>query len=123
LKITTVWVEASAGIKHRYPAAEVDPQLADVADLANLHYHIAKFRLGLEVRHADREIELRQLRQWLLSCLSPEPIDFGAMSCEMIADWLHEKAAARYPGRAMEITVAEDAFVGATVRYDAEVTS
>ena len=119
MKKTEVQVRIQVEFTHNYPAAGTDPKLADVADLANTHAHIATVVLGLQVWHADREIELRQLRRWLLSCFQPQPMAFGAMSCEMIADWLQGKVAVRYPGRAMEITVAEDAFVGATVRYEA----
>jgi hypothetical protein len=104
---------------HEYPAAASDPQLTDVRYLGSIHHHHGTVRLRLEVHHADREIELHQLRRWLRNCFSPQPVAFGAMSCEMICDWLHGKVVARYPGRAMEITVAEDAFVGATVRYEA----
>src|SRR6476661_3588884 len=118
MKMTEVQVKIRVEFTHNYPAAGTDPELADVADLANTHAHIATVVLGLQVWHADREIELRQLRRWLLSCFQPQPMAFGAMSCEMIADWLHEKVTARYPNRAMQIGVFEDDSVGAIVTYE-----
>ena len=112
-----IWVTFQREGIHRFPAAATDPNLADVAFLANEHRHIFHFNVSIEVFHNDRDIEFIQFKRWLES-LYQSTLELNFKSCEMISDDLYEVIASRYPGRDIEITVSEDGENGATIRYN-----
>lgn len=84
---------------HNWPAAaEYDKE---VAFLADRHRHIFHFRLWKPVTHSDRDIEIilfkREVIKWLIDIYGKRhawgglitataPLEFGAMSCEQIAE-------------------------------------
>ena len=105
---------------HRYPEAATDPNLADVAFLANEHRHIFHFNVAIEVFHNNRDIEFIQFKRWLES-LYQSKLELNHKSCEMISDELFETIASRYPGRGIKITVSEDNENGATIFYNIDV--
>jgi hypothetical protein len=102
---------------HKYPEAATDPNLADVAFLANEHRHIFHFNVAIEVFHNNRDIEFIQFKRWLES-LYQSKLELNFKSCEMISDELYEIIASRYPGRDIKITVSEDNENGATIFYN-----
>lgn len=102
---------------HRFPAAATDPNLADVAFLANDHRHIFHFKVAIQVLHNDREIEFIQFKRWLEG-LYKGTLSLNHKSCEMISDELYDIIATRYPDREIEITVSEDDENGSIVRYN-----
>ena len=112
-----IWVTFQREGIHRFPAAATDPNLADVAFLANEHRHIFHFNVSIEVFHNDRDIEFIQFKRWLEN-LYQGKLELNFKSCEMISDDLYEVIASRYPGRDIEITVSEDGENGATIRYN-----
>ena len=100
---------------HRYPDAAKNPDLADVAFLANLHRHIFHFRVRVSVNHNDRDIEFIQFKRWLESQYSEKLLQLDYKSCEMIAEDLIERVEAEYSPAYIEIGVSEDAENGAVV--------
>jgi hypothetical protein len=111
-----------------YPGADSDPKLAtgdwdDVSFLGIPHRHIFHFRVRIEVFHNDRDIEFIQFKRWLerlysgASTTDGEVLVLNHRSCEMIADELHEKISTKYPGRFVEIDVAEDGENGCSIFY------
>jgi len=112
-----IWVTFQREGIHRFPQAGTDPNLADVAFLANEHRHIFHFNISIEVFHNDRDIEFIQFKRWLES-LYQGTLELNYKSCEMISDDLYEVIASRYPGRDIEITISEDGENGATIRYN-----
>ena len=121
---------------HKYPAALDDPKLAtgdwdDVSFLGYPHRHIFHFRVRIEVRHNDRDIEFIQFKRWLerlysggntegtegTSSTNSEVLVLDYKSCEMIADDLYNQISAKYPGRFVEIEVAEDGENGCNIFY------
>jgi hypothetical protein len=112
-----IWVTFQREGIHKFPAAATDPNLADVAFLANEHRHIFHFNIAIEVFHNDRDIEFIQFKRWLEN-LYQGKLELNYKSCEMISDDLYEAIASRYPGRDIEITVSEDGENGATIRYN-----
>jgi hypothetical protein len=112
-----IWVTFRREGIHRFPLAGTDPNLADVAFLANEHRHIFHFNVSIEVFHNDRDIEFIQFKRWLES-LYQGTLELNYKSCEMISDDLYQTIAGRYPGRDIEITVSEDGENGATIRYN-----
>ena len=116
-----IWVTFRKEGIHKYPAAATDPALAtgdeyDVSFLGTPHRHIFHFTVAIEVFHNDRDIEFIQFKRWLEKLYSGT-LELNFKSCEMISDDLYQAIAARYPGRDIEITVAEDGENGATVYY------
>jgi len=124
----SIWVTFKKEGIHKYPAALDDPKLAtgdwdDVSLLGYPHRHIFHFRVRIEVRHNDRDIEFIQFKRWMERLYSEESTsDNGVLvldykSCEMIADDLYEAISAKYPGRFVEIEVSEDGENGCLITY------
>lgn len=119
----TIWVTFKREGIHRYPAAETDPNLKtgdeyDVSFLGHPHRHIFHFKVGIQVFHDDRDIEFIQFKRWVENLFNNGILELDHRSCEMISDLLYEQIATRYPGRDIEITVAEDGENGATIFYN-----
>src|SRR5210317_460290 len=137
-----IWVTFRKEGIHKYPAAIDDPKLAtgdwdDVSFLGYPHRHIFHFRVRIEVFHDDRDIEFIQFKRWLERLYSGQSNSTGSdsgestrtsstdsevllldyKSCEMIADELYAKISAKYPGRFVEIDVAEDGENGCSIFY------
>jgi hypothetical protein len=117
-----IWVTFRKEGIHKYPAAATDPALAtgdryDVSFLGYPHRHIFHFTVAIEVFHNDRDLEFLQVKRWLEDLYSQGTLELDFKSCEMISDDLYEAIATRYPGRDVEITVAEDGENGATISY------
>ena len=124
----SIWVTFRKEGIHKYPAALDDPKLAtgddmDVSFLGYPHRHIFHFRVRIEVFHNVRDIEFIQFKRWMerlyngASETEGEVLVLNHRSCEMIADELHEKISAKYPGRFVEIDVAEDGENGCSIYY------
>jgi hypothetical protein len=118
-----IWVTFRKEGIHRYPAASTDPKLCspgeyDVSFLGNAHRHIFHFRVGIDVFHNDRDIEFIQFKRWLESLYRDDIVQLDFKSCEMIADDLYLQIAARYPNRAITISVSEDGENGCEITYN-----
>ena len=123
VKSNRIWVTFTKEGLHRYPAAATDPALAtgdqyDVSFLGYLHRHTFHFRVEIEVTHNDRDIEFIQFKRWLEALYASHIIQLDYKSCEMIADDLAAQIHAKYPGRAITISVAEDNENGAVKHYE-----
>ena len=117
-----IWVSFSKEGIHKYPAALTDPALAtgdeyDVSFLGYPHRHIFEFKVAIAVTHNDRDIEFIQFKRWLEKLYNENTLELNYRSCEMIAEDLHEKITARYPGREVWIDVSEDGENGAFMRW------
>jgi hypothetical protein len=117
-----IWVTFQKEGIHLYPAAIDDPALAtgkwdDVSFLGYAHRHIFHFKVAIQVFHDDRDIEFIQFKRWLESLYNTNMLELNHRSCEMIAEELAEQINQKYPGRDIEITVAEDNENGATMSF------
>jgi hypothetical protein len=122
-----IWVTFKKEGIHKYPAALEDPMLAtgdeyDVSFLGYPHRHIFHFRVAIDVFHNDRDIEFIQFKRWLENLYKEDILKLDYKSCEMIATDLAESIHAKYPGRAMAITVSEDGENGATLNFSSTST-
>jgi hypothetical protein len=123
----SIWVTFTKEGVHMYPGADKDPKLAtgdwdDVSFLGIPHRHIFHFRVRIQVFHNDRDIEFIQFKRWMERLYNNgtsegEVLDLNHRSCEMIADELYEKISNKYPGRFVEISVAEDNENGCSIFY------
>ena len=116
-----IWVTFKREGVHKYPAALEDPKLAtgdeyDVSFLGYPHRHIFHFRVWIEVKHNDRDIEFIQFKRWLEN-LYQGTLELDYKSCEMIADDLHTQIAKKHPGRKIWIEVSEDGENGCIKKY------
>lgn len=112
---------------HYYPGADTDPALAtgdryDVSHLGVRHMHYFYFKVWVEVKHSNRDIEFIQLRRWLESLYDSGSLECDNASCEMLADALYVKIAERYPNVEIRIDISEDNINGALVEYPVETT-
>ena len=118
----SIWVTFKKEGIHKYPAALDDPKLAtgdyyDVSFLGYPHRHIFHFKVRIEVFHDDRDIEFIQFKRWLESLYAGGTLELDYKSCEMIADDLYNEISTKYPGRFVEIDVAEDGENGCSIIY------
>lgn len=116
-----IWVTFKREGIHKYPAALEDPKLKtgdeyDVSFLGYPHRHIFHFRVWIEVKHNDRDIEFIQFKRWLEN-LYQGTLELDYKSCEMIADDLHTQIAKKHPGRKIWIEVSEDGENGCIKKY------
>ena len=121
----SIWVTFAKEGVHMYPGADTDPKLAtgdwdDVSFLGIPHRHIFHFRVRIEVFHNDRDIEFIQFKRWMERLYAQDVLQLDHKSCEMIADDLYKEIFAKYPGRFVEISVAEDNENGCLIYYPAK---
>ena len=118
----SIWVTFKKEGIHKYPAALEDPKLAtgdhyDVSFLGYPHRHIFHFKVRIQVTHNDRDIEFIQFKRWLESLYAGGTLELDYKSCEMISDDLYNEISTKYPGRFVEIDVAEDGENGCSIFY------
>ena len=118
----SIWVTFAKEGVHMYPGADTDPKLAtgdwdDVSFLGIPHRHIFHFKVRIEVFHNDRDIEFIQFKRWMERLYAQDVIQLNHKSCEMIADDLYKEISTKYPGRFVEIDVAEDGENGCSIFY------
>ena len=121
----SIWVTFAKEGVHMYPGTDTDPKLAtgdwdDVSFLGIPHRHIFHFRVRIEVFHNDRDIEFIQFKRWMERLYAQDVIQLDHKSCEMIADDLYLEISTKYPGRFVEISVAEDNENGCLIYYPAK---
>ena len=125
MKDSFIWVTFRKEGIHKYPAALTDPALAtgdeyDVSFLGHPHRHIFHFRVWIDVRHDDRDIEFIQFKRWLESLYNGQGsvLSLDYKSCEMIARDLNATISARYPDREVWIEVSEDGENGCFLKFN-----
>lgn len=118
-----IWVSFQREGIHCYPAASTDPKLNtsdeyDVSFLAHPHRHMFHFRVELEVKHDDRDVEFIMFKRELEGLYDEKTLQLDYKSCEMIADDLAKYIQSTYPDRTLIIEVSEDGENGAVCYYD-----
>ena len=89
----------------------------EVAFLRNDHRHLFKYKVHIEVKHNDRDIEFFLFQREMLEACATHP-PYG--SCEMRAEQLLEYLQNNYPGRNVSVEVSEDGENGAIVYFWSE---
>lgn len=112
-----IWVTFQKKGLHRYPAAATEEKLEDVSYLGNIHRHLFKFKVWIQVFHDDRDIEFHQFLNWLESLYNGNILSLDFQSCEMISKALATKIKQKYPTREIWIEVAEDGECGSFITY------
>ena len=115
-----IWVRFQKEGIHKFPAALTEPELEDVKFLGYPHRHIFHFKVGIEVRHDDRDIEFIQFKRWLESLYEEATLNLNFKSCEMISYDICEAINYKYPNRDITISVSEDNENGSYTEYSHE---
>lgn len=111
-----IWVTFQKAGLHYYPAAAADKSLEDVSYLGNMHRHLFKFKVQIEIFHDDRELEFHQFLNYCES-LYENNLNINHKSVEMLADDLYNKISVEYPNRDMKIEISEDGECGCCIEY------
>ena len=114
----TIFISTSFEGVHCYPSA---PE--GVEFLRTPHRHMFGVYLEVEVYHDDRELEFILLKRSVNNWIKSRQDEFGtwqmgAMSCEMVANWLIENVKEELPKgneRYIKVRVDEDGENGATI--------
>ena len=110
--IKTIFVTFQKEAIHKYPAAKDMP---GIEFLAYPHRHIFHFRVEVDVKHDDRDIEFILFKRELEAVIDYE---LKNMSCEMMANIFVDYIQSTYPDRTyISVTVSEDGENGATVTW------
>jgi hypothetical protein len=90
------------------------------------HRHLFTVAVRMQVHHSDREVEINAFTRWLEHDVLPSlavaaqpgrPPDFGAQSCEQLAERITEMIQTRCgTGRWVECEVLEDGILGGGIR-------
>lgn len=96
---------------HSYPDA---PE--EVKYLRNIHRHLFKVQVSIEVRHNERDIEFHMFKRFIDSLVANE-VDWNNLSCESISDKLYSMISTVYPRRQINIVVSEDGECGSIISY------
>jgi hypothetical protein len=107
--VTRIWVTWRAPGFHRWLGAEGKRRY-----LADRHRHVFHFKVALDVRHNDREVEFHDLLDHCRAITRPEH-DWDLSSCEDIAKLILIRVAERWPDRRPQVSVSEDGECGAVV--------
>lgn len=104
-----VWSTVRLTGFHRWPAAPEHRSYLGVR-----HRHIFHITAHITVSHHDRDVEFHDLRDLIEGWWSPER---GAQSCEHIAVDLREHLTVKHGLTVTEVTVSEDGYDGARLRW------
>lgn len=108
-----IWVTASQEFVHKYPNAP-----RNVSFLRNEHRHKFMFKVYIEVRTNDRDIEFILFQRFIKGILSKMDFDLFEKSCEMIANDINSQVKERFPNRKIKIEVSEDGENGVLMKYE-----
>ena len=112
-----IWVTFQKEGIHKYPAALEKPELSEVSFLGYPHRHIFHFRVEIEVKHNDRDIEFILFKRELESIYDTKTLELDYKSCEMIAEDLGDYILSQYPGRKLKVEVSEDGENGCLIEW------
>lgn len=115
--VKMIWVTFQKEGIHKYPAALVEPTLADVGFLGYPHRHMFKFKVWISVTHDDRDIEFIQFKRWLENLYAQSILQLDYKSCEMMSNDLYDAISKEHPGREIWIEVSEDGENGSYTEY------
>lgn len=109
-----IWITTTKKFIHNYPEA---PE--KVKFLRNKHRHLFHFRIDLEVKHENRDIEFIMFKKEIDKFLDERfSDDLGPLSCEMISDIIAFEIAMKHPDRDIIIEVSEDGENGSKNYYE-----
>jgi hypothetical protein len=98
---------------HNWPDAN-----KEVRYLSHKHWHIFKFKIGIEIFGNDREIEFHMFRNYVFGgFINRWPKNLRNKSCEMLANQIYEHITKKYKDRKAFIEVSEDGINSVHMEY------
>lgn len=107
-----IWITTQKEMLHKYPNAPLE-----VSFLKNLHRHLFKFKVYIQVNNDDRDIEFILFKRFVDKKIFEICELEKSRSCEMIANDLYNVINKTYPNRHIKIEVSEDGENGALYDY------
>jgi hypothetical protein len=107
-----IWITTEKEMFHCYPEAE-----EEVKFLRQIHRHIFKFKVYLEVFTDSRDIEFILFKKFINEEINKLNVNLLDKSCEMISNYLANGIKAKYPQRDIKIEVSEDGENGSEYYY------
>jgi len=108
-----IWVTTQREFMHKYNDAP-----KEVKFLSYPHRHIFHFKVYIEVRTNDRDIEFIIFKRFIEKLLNNFKFDLNGSSCEMISDYLIVFIKGKYPHRKVKIEISEDKENGILMNYE-----
>jgi len=108
-----IWITAEKEFIHNYPDAP-----KEVLYLRDLHRHMFKFKVYLEIFSKDRDVEFIMFKHFVQDCLKKLPYNLENTSCEMLANKLNVEIKKKYGYRNTMIEVSEDGENGVMKQYN-----
>lgn len=114
----TIKVQWSTDGFHRWPGAS--PERVYLADR---HRHRFVFSVTIPVSHSERDVEFHDLLETARANIEAggTPVEFGAKSCESIAEELAAKLGTDHGLDWVVVSVSEDGYVEGCVRWENDV--
>lgn len=110
-KRSYIWIKTQFEGYHFYPNAP-----NGVSFLKNVHRHLFKVKVWVQVLHSDRELEFFAVKKFIDSKLKGFRVD--TKSCEMVCDYIHAQLMLKYGmHRSYRVSVSEDGENGAEKWY------
>ncbi len=106
-----VWITTKFEAYHKWEDAP-----DHVSFLRNLHRHVFKVKVTIDVKHDNRDIEFFTFKWWLEEFIKEKFEKKEVGSCEMIAEEIFKHIVRnKYPDRNITVEVSEDGENGAIV--------
>ena len=107
-----IWITTQKEMYHQYPNAP-----NEVMYLKNIHRHIFKFKIYIQVYDDDRDIEFIMFKHDVEKIIETLDKQLKQKSCEMISNYINQKIMEKYPYREVIIEVSEDGENGSLYKY------
>ena len=112
-----IWITTQKELIHKYEQAP-----DDVAFLRNEHRHIFHFKIYIEIKHDNRDIEFILFKRFCENIINEMNINLDNKSCEMISKYIYNKIGVIYPYRKIKIEISEDNENGVEYNFPIYIT-
>jgi len=108
-----IWITTQFEGFHFYP----NPPEGVFPYLKNVHRHLFKVKIWIQIFHDSREIEFFEVKRFITKKLWRK-LRVDTKSCEMVCDWIYGNLSIKYGHhRKYRISVSEDGENGAEKEY------
>ncbi len=111
-KSNFIWITTTKEFMHCYPDAP-----KEVKFLRNLHRHLFHFKVYIQVKGNNRDVEFFMFKKEINKHLDVLQFNLYKTSCETLCDYIYDYIQEEYPNRDVKIEVSEDGENGAIKEY------
>jgi len=114
LDVNYIWITTDKVMFHKYPNAP-----DEVNFLKNLHRHLFKFKVYIQIKDNNRDIEFFMFKRSVKKYINKIYLELKeSFSCEMFSDELAKCIRQYYPNRKIMIEISEDGENGSFKSYE-----